>query len=94
MSPKDFVLAALRYLGAKVGAVSDTVFEVTRDGRTERIAMEPDGTPNKVYSPQTASFARLVDEVIGSGLHAVDDVVGAAVGPDYVVGDDALEQQT
>lgn len=72
MPPSEFVPAAFEFLGATVTTVSASCFRVVRDGITEVVSTEP--TSDAVhYAPDSQPFARLVDEVIASGLHSVDD---------------------
>ena len=76
MQPRDFALAALESLGARITQVND-VYIVEENGRREHIRFdEPvnDGPKITSYTPETAAFARLVDRVIATGIHAVEDL--------------------
>ncbi|MCA0245785.1 MAG: DEAD/DEAH box helicase [Proteobacteria bacterium] len=77
MAAKDFTLAALRDLGARVSPVPPDLYVAERDGRREYIRFQEPEAPrikSTLYSPQSPAFQRLVDQVVATGVHRVEDI--------------------
>lgn len=77
MALKDFTLAALKVLGAAVSPHPPNLYVAEKDGRREYVRFEqtePLMLRSTFYSAQSAAFQRLVDQVVATGIHRVDDV--------------------
>lgn len=77
MNARDFTLSAFQSLGARVTQQRDDLYLVEESGRRELIKFEEgsiSGTRSSLYAPGTAAFARLVDRVIATGIHDVEDI--------------------
>lgn len=76
MELKDFTLAALKELGAAVSPHPPNLYAAEKDGRREYIRFEQPEPPmvrSTLYAPQSAAFQRLVDQIVATGVHRVDD---------------------
>ena len=76
MEPKEFVLAALKNLGATVTAKEGGLYLVEDDSGREWVRFEEGGAINgraTVYAPGSAAFSRLVNRMIATGVHEVID---------------------
>ncbi len=77
MEPRDFTLAALKSLGARVTPQPQGLFLTEENGGRERLRFEEEevtGIRTTLYAPGTAAFQRLVTRVIATGIHAVEDL--------------------
>ena len=77
MEPRDFTLAALKSLGARVMPHPPNQYIVDENGRTEYIRFgEYDGRDKKstLYAPGTAAFHRLVGRTIATGVFDIEDL--------------------
>jgi superfamily II DNA or RNA helicase len=77
MEPLEFTLAALKSLGARVTSQSADLYLVEEDGGREYIRFEENaspGTRSTRYTPGAPAFLRLVDRVVATGVHAVEDL--------------------
>jgi len=77
MDPRDFTLAAFKSLGARVTPQMLDLYLVEENGGRERIRFEENagaGARSTLYVPGTAAFVRLVNRVIATGIHAVEDL--------------------
>ena len=77
MQSEEFALAALESLGIHVTPQEQGRYLIVEDGRRTLIRFNNDAndeTGITLYAPGTASFARLVDRTIASGVHALDDL--------------------
>lgn len=77
MASNDFTLAALHELGATVTAKAPYLFEVEKNGFREHIRFEEHAdreTRSTFYAPSTPAFQRLVDQIIATGIHEVEDM--------------------
>jgi hypothetical protein len=76
MDAQEFTLAALKSLGAEVTPQEDGLYLVEQDGGREWIRFD-EGTGGErrstLYAPGSAAFSRLVDKIIASGVHRVQD---------------------
>lgn len=76
LEPKGFALAAFQSFGAKVKPVEAGLHLVEEDGQSEYIRFEAPETArarSTLYAPGSAAFSRLVQRVIASGVHIVED---------------------
>jgi superfamily II DNA or RNA helicase len=75
MEPKDFVIAALKFLGATVTEQSAGRYLVDQDGSQHEIVFDPDHVAGRavLYAPGSAAFARLVSKMVSTGVHKVAD---------------------
>jgi superfamily II DNA or RNA helicase len=76
MAPREFTLAALESLGAKVTTLSTGIVLAEENGGKEYIHFQeepPPGIRSIRYVPGTPPFARLVSRVIATGVHNVGD---------------------
>jgi len=77
MDPRDFTLAALKSLGARVTPQPPDLYLVEENGGRERICFEENagaGVRRTLYAPGTAAFLRLVGRVIATGILDVEDL--------------------
>jgi superfamily II DNA or RNA helicase len=77
MEPRDFTLAALKILGARVTPQAPDLYLVEENGGREYIRFEENagaGTRSMLYAPSSAAFVRLVDRVIATGIYEVEDL--------------------
>ena len=77
MDARGFTIAALTSLGAEVNPQEDGLYLVEQDGGREWIRFdETAGSERRasLYAPGSAAFSRLVDQMIATGLHQVQDV--------------------
>jgi superfamily II DNA or RNA helicase len=76
MEPREFTLAALKILGAKVMPQPDGLYLVEENGGREWIRFDETGGGGRrttLYAPGSAAFARLVSKMIATGVHRVED---------------------
>ncbi len=76
MTARDFVLAGLQVLGAKLSEQSPDTFLCDLDGRLDRIRFseEPDPEARSIlYAPGSQAFDQLITRVTQSGVHDVRD---------------------
>jgi superfamily II DNA or RNA helicase len=77
MEPRDFTLAALQTLGVQLTPKSPDVYLAEENGGREHIRFEERAAANirsTLYAPGSAAFQRLVDRVIATGIHDIDDL--------------------
>jgi hypothetical protein len=77
MAPREFTLAALGQLGARLTPKSAELYLVEAECGREYIRFEAQAATDvesTLYAPGSAAFRRLVGRVIATGLHAVDDL--------------------
>ncbi len=77
MEPRDFTLAALISLGARVTPQAPDLYLVEENGGREHIRFEENagvGARSTLYAPGTAAFLRLVAKIIATGIHDVEDI--------------------
>ncbi len=77
MKPRDFTLAALRTLGARLTPKPPDLYLAEEHGGREYIRFEEHAsadTRSTLYAPGSPAFERLVDRVIATGIHEVDDL--------------------
>jgi superfamily II DNA or RNA helicase len=78
MEGREFVLAALASLGARVTPQGGEIYLTEQDRGREFIRFEDsestDGPRATLYAPGSGAFARLVDKVAATGVHTVEDV--------------------
>lgn len=77
MSLRDFVVAALKNLGAKVTQTASDLFEVEQDGFRERIRLsenQDSDAKGSNYVPGSPAFVTLVQKSIATGVHSVRDL--------------------
>lgn len=77
MEQREFTLAAFKSLGAQVTPHSPGVYLSEQDGGREFIRLEENVTgpaaKAPLYAPGTASFMRLVNKILATGVHQVQD---------------------
>lgn len=76
MDVEAFTLAALKELGWDITQRSPGLYAIRRDGRLEHIRFDdhaPAAMRSTLYSAQSAAFQRLVDQMIATGIHRVED---------------------
>jgi superfamily II DNA or RNA helicase len=77
MEPRDFTLAALNSLGARVTAQAPDLYLVEENGGREYIRFETHadaGVRSALYAPGTPHFIRLVSRVIATGVYDIADL--------------------
>jgi superfamily II DNA or RNA helicase len=77
MGPRDFTLAALKSLGARITLQPPDSYLAEENGGHEHIRFEENagaGARTTLYAPGTAAFLRLVGRVIATGIHEVEDL--------------------
>ena len=77
MEPLAFTLAALKSLGARITPQPADLYLAEENGGREYIRFEENaspGTRSTLYAPGAPAFLRLVDRVVATGVHAVDDL--------------------
>ncbi|MBI3126531.1 MAG: DEAD/DEAH box helicase [Candidatus Tectomicrobia bacterium] len=77
MEPKEFALAALGILGARITPKSPDLYFMEEDGRREYIRfneISETGIRSTLYAPSTPAFTRLVERIIATGIHDIKDV--------------------
>jgi hypothetical protein len=76
MQPMDFALQALRMLGARVTEQEPGLFLVEENGGHQLFRFQESvHAPRSIYlAPGTPAFSRLVDRVIATGIHEVEDM--------------------
>ncbi len=77
MEPNNFTLAALQVLGARVTPLPSDLYLVEEHGGREIIRFRDDVEANPrstLCAPGTAAFLRLIDRVIATGIHGVEDL--------------------
>jgi hypothetical protein len=77
MEPRDFTLAALGSLGARVTPRPPDLYLVEENGGREHIRFEEHiGTSARstLYAPGTAAFLRLVSRVVATGVCDIEDL--------------------
>ena len=77
MGAREFVLAALSNLGARVTSQGPNHYLVEENSGREYIRFEEHATAatrSTLYAPGASAFLRLVDKVIATGIHSVEDV--------------------
>lgn len=73
---RDFVLLALKALGAKLTEQTPDQYYCEFDGRRETIRFDEDSNPDSrsvLYRPGSPAFDRLISRVTQSGVHDVQD---------------------
>jgi hypothetical protein len=77
MDYKDFVIAALKNLGAKVVQVASDLFDVEQDGFKEQVRLpespEADGNGSS-FVPGSPAFSTLVQKTVATGVYDVRDL--------------------
>lgn len=76
MAARDFVLSALRALGAKLTERPPDNYGCEFEGRRETICFDEDPIPDSssvLYRPGSQAFDRLISRVTQSGVHDVQD---------------------
>lgn len=79
MASNDFTLAALQELGSTISPSSPGLYISEKDGHREYIRFQdpaPILVKSTLYSPESAAFQRLVDQIVATGVHRVDDADG------------------
>jgi hypothetical protein len=76
MDPKEFTLAALRTLGARLSQQGNGLYLSEHNGGREYIRF--DDHANRAvktihYAPGTPAFSRLVDKIAATGVHQIQD---------------------
>jgi superfamily II DNA or RNA helicase len=78
MEGREFAQAALASLGVRVTPETAGVFRAEIDGSREWIRFETEtgatGPRTTLYTPGSPAFSRLVDRIVASGAHQVDDL--------------------
>ncbi|MBA3513496.1 MAG: hypothetical protein H0T77_03865, partial [Pyrinomonadaceae bacterium] len=76
MHPRNFTLQALQMLGAKISQQEPDLFLIQENGGREyiRFGEQADAPRSTHYAPGTPAFSRLVDRIIATGIHEVEDV--------------------
>jgi hypothetical protein len=77
MQSRDFTLAALQTLGFRLDSKAPDLYVAEQNGAREYIRFEEHaaaGIRSTLYAPGSGAFQRLVDRVIASGVHDVDDL--------------------
>ncbi len=77
MEPRDFTLAALRSLGARITPQPPDLYLAEGNGGREHIRFEENagaGVKSTLYAPGTAAFIRLVGRIIATGVYEVEDL--------------------
>ncbi len=77
MESRDFTLAALKSLGARVTPQPPDLYLVEENGGREHIRFEEStgaGARSTLYAPGTAAFLQLVGRVIATGVYEVEDL--------------------
>lgn len=77
LDPREFTLAALKFLKVQLTAEPNGIFRAEENGGREYIRFADPADPAKrttLYAPGTPAFGRLVNRIIASGLHKVDDL--------------------
>lgn len=95
MEAKEFTLAAFGILGARLSRQPPDSYIVEENGGREQISFEESGIAaarNTLYAPGTPAFLRLVDRMIATGIHQIEDLdenpakQGSAVATEWVLG--------
>lgn len=76
MEPEPFTLAALHELGSKVRPYATDLYESSRGTFREFIRFKEQGPANvksTLYAPSSPAFQRMVDEIVATGVHDVED---------------------
>lgn len=76
MTARDFVLSALKALGAKLTEQPPDKYGCELEGRRETICFNEDPNPDSrsvLYRPGSQAFDRLISRVTQSGVHDVQD---------------------
>lgn len=76
MGVREFVIAAFRTFGGDVTDVSDDRCVIDIDGVREQVFFDKDtavGQRGNLYTPGSPHFSRLVDRLIATGVHEVED---------------------
>lgn len=77
MEARDFTIAALKSLGARVTPQPQDLYLVEENGGRERIRFEDNagvGVKSTLYAPGTAAFLHLVGRVIATGILDIEDL--------------------
>jgi superfamily II DNA or RNA helicase len=77
MEAKDFAIAALQELGSTVVPKPPDLYEVRKGGHVEFIRFDehaPILFKSTLYDPNAPAFQRLVDEVVATGIHELQDI--------------------
>ncbi len=77
MEASEFTLAAFRILGGRVTQQATDLYLVEENGGREQIRFEDaanEGVRSTLYSAGTPAFLRLIDRVIATGIHELDDL--------------------
>jgi superfamily II DNA or RNA helicase len=76
MDPREFTLAALKSLGAEITRQEDGLYLVEHNGGREWIRFDEGAGGERrttLYASGSAAFSRLVNQMIASGMHQVQD---------------------
>jgi superfamily II DNA or RNA helicase len=85
MEGREFTLAGLKSLGARVTPYAEDVYLCEEDGGREFIRFE-EGSGNgmaaraTLYTPGSAAFSRLVSRILATGVHQVEDADRQCIG--------------
>lgn len=77
MEACEFTLEAFRVLGARVTPQGADLYLAEENGGREQIRFEESANTavrSTLYAPGTPAFLRLIDRVIATGIHEVDDL--------------------
>jgi len=77
MGAREFVLAALSNLGARLTPQGANLYLSEQNGGSEYVRFDEHvsaATRSTLYAPGASAFLRLVDKVVATGIHAVEDV--------------------
>lgn len=77
MEASDFTLAAFTVLGARVIQQESDLYRVEENGGRELIRFSESSylrASSTLYAPGTPAFLRLVDRIIATGIHEVEDL--------------------
>ena len=77
MDPRDFTLAALKSLGARITPQAPDLYLAVENGGREHIRFEGNAGAaprSTLYAPGTAAFLRLVGRVIATGVFEIEDL--------------------
>jgi superfamily II DNA or RNA helicase len=77
MEPGQFTLAAFRILGARITPQAPNVYLAEENGRRRLIRFDEQfgaGARSTLYAPGSPAFLRLVDRLIATGIHDVEDL--------------------
>jgi hypothetical protein len=76
MDARSFVLETLRYLGARLSALPNGLFDLDFEGKQDLIRFDSNevfGARSTLFAPGSAAFERLVSRITNFGWHRVED---------------------